>query len=815
MSRPIWQWRRNNARGRRVAAAHPVWVVVLLSALPLGLRATPAAVAAAASVDTVAGPDVEGETWLAVQLDPREPAQAFLALRRGDRWWVRGQELRHWRLRLPMATPLIYREEPWYGLDDLPGLVFSIDAATQMLVMQIPPELFDDTVIAAQAGYLVPMPSPPGGFFNYDVAVERRGGVTRTNALLELGFFKGADALLGSFLVRDQGNGRSLKRLDTTWTQDRPASRTSLRLGDAITGATGWARSVRFGGIQWATNFDTQPTLVTYPQPGFTGEAVLPSTVDLYINDALRSRQNVPAGPFTLQDLPVMTGQGELSLVVRDVLGRERVISAPYYASPRLLRAGLHDYSYEIGFVRNDYGLVSNDYRQFAAVGTHRLGLSDRFTGEAHLEVLREQQTFGLGSVLQWADAGVFNASLAASHGDDGVGGLAALGFQRQTRSLSFGGSVQLASPGFRQLGLGSVRRWQERYDDRDDSPLAEDVDRQAPRMTSQLFVSLSTHRGTLGLSHVRQDYRDEEDVELISASYSLSIRHLGFFRFALLRTLVPQSLTSLSLQFTVPLGERTSGSIEARREGGDQQTTVAVQRNLPAGSGYGYRVLASAGEPNRGEASVSLQNDIGRYSLEAANYAGEDGLRANASGGVVVLGGSAYLSRHVDDSFAVVKVPGYPNVRVYADNQVVAVTDGHGDALLPRLRPYQKNPIRIEQADLPMDAQIDAIGLDAIPYDRSGIVLPFPIRRSRGGTLTILLDDGQPLPAGAQVQVAGQLQASPVGLRGQVYLTGLAAHNALLVTWGEQHCQFDAAFPASDDALPDLGSFLCTGVVP
>ena len=62
-----------------------------------------------------------------------------------------------------------------------------------------------------------------------------------------------------------------------------------------------------------------------------SGEAVLPSTVDLYVDNELRMRREVPSGPFSIQDLPVMTGQGDARLVVRDILGREQVITQPFY----------------------------------------------------------------------------------------------------------------------------------------------------------------------------------------------------------------------------------------------------------------------------------------------------------------------------------------------------------------------------------------------------------------------------------------------------------------------------------------------------
>ncbi len=136
-----------------------------------------------------------------------------------------------------------------------------------------------------------------------------------------------------------------------------------------------------------------------------------------------------------------------------------------------------------------------------------------------------------------------------------------------------------------------------------------------------------------------------------------------------------------------------------------------------------------------------------------------------------------------------------------------------------PSLRAYQKSTVRIEQADLPFDAQIDAVQLDAVAYFRSGLLLKFPVKRSRGALLTVVLENGEPLPAGAQAQIIGDNvednEVFPTGMRGEVYLTGLATSNRLRVTWREQSCEFMLPFPESTEPLPHLGTYICTGVEP
>jgi outer membrane usher protein len=172
-------------------------------------------------------------------------------------------------------------------------------------------------------------------------------------------------------------------------------------------------------------------------------------------------------------------------------------------------------------------------------------------------------------------------------------------------------------------------------------------------------------------------------------------------------------------------------------------------------------------------------------------------------------------FSRRLTDSFALVHVPGIPNVRVYADNQLAGVTDANGDVIIPRMRAYQRNPIRIEQADLPFDAQFSNLELEAVPYYRSGYELNFAIKRSRGALFTLVLADGKPMPAGALVQINGAGEAFPVALRGEVFITGLEDNNRLRAAWRGQSCEFAVAYPKTEEPLPNLGSFTCSGVTP
>jgi len=734
------------------------------------------------------------ELWRAVSINRQDLGVALLIRRSDGALLARGSDFERWRLKLPQVEPLWRRGEPYYPFDALPGITYEADESSQTLAIQAPPELFLPTSLFAAPRLPVPMLPPPGAFLNYDFIAERVVGETRLNGLLELGAFNNAGVGTATVLGRDLGGHAQWIRLETTWTRDQPGALASLRLGDAISRPGAWGRPVRFGGVQWTTNFAVRPGFVTFPLPSVAGEAALPSSVDLFINDALRVREALPPGPFTLPQLPVVTGEGELRVVVRDLLGREQVLRERYYASPRLLRPGLTDFSYQAGFVRSNFGRESNEYGRALAAATYRTGFSERFTGELSAELLQAQQTLGASGTFLWNPLGVFTLSAAASRRDSRDGALAAIEFERQSRNFSMSLRTQAASAGFAQLGLPPGER--------------------APVRLSEARLGFPLWgRGNVGLGYVEQDHRDRPDVRLASLSYQVNAGRgsllVSAFRVETFDG-ARRAERVLAVTFTLPLDAHTSASLSGVRQDGRNDGTFQMQRNLPAGEGVGYRLLARSGTAELVQAGVSVQDRVGTYTAEAARSGGEMAYRLGAAGGVAWLDGRPFLARRLTESFAVVRVGEYPGVQIYADNQPVARTDAHGSALVPRLRPYDRNALRIEQADLPLEAEIGAIEREAVPYYRSGLVVSFPVRPAHGALLRLILEDGVSPPPGAQVRVEDRAERFPVGFDGEVYLTGLAATNRARAEWQDRRCEFELRLSESKEPVPDLGTVLC-----
>ena len=736
------------------------------------------------------------ELLLEVHLNEQDEQESVLFLQTPSGELLAGaDDLRKWRVLLPKTPPLSYEGADFYPLSAIRGSHYRIDVSTQTIFITIPPAGFEGTVIGGfYPGSGKPTPSPLGGFLNYNLFASRpSGGATTTNAFMELGLFNAWGVATSSYLGNElDGPARQWVRLETTFTQDHPEDRASFRMGDAITDGGMTGLDTRFGGLQYATNFATQPGLVTVPLPSMSASAAVPSTVQLYVNGVLQRTQQVEPGPFTVPQVPVASGPGLITLVVTDLLGRRQVITAPFYAASSLLTKGLDDFSFSLGRERQEFGVESNDYGPTMGSMMFRRGYTDSFTGEVRAEAAPGQQTLGAGGFFGVAQSGIFNLAAAASHSPLGDGALGQVGYQAIGTTLNAGINLQFASPHFTQLGYlpGTA----------------------APRLqaSGNLGASLG-EAGSVSVSYIHTDDPILGETRLAIANYTKSLGQAGFLSLNLVHDLSGGTGNSLYLSWTLPLSAQRSATFGVSHQAGATTPFAQLQQSLPAGTGFGYMVASQFGKDAASQGSLDYQNDVGTYDLSAFRVGGQTLSTADIAGGIGFLGGDVFASRQITDSFAVVEVPGQPDVDVYSQNQVVAHTDSSGYAVIPRLNAYQDNHIGYDPRNLSLDTDIGDATTDVVPYYRSGVLVKFQVKKIKGVTFTVKLPDGSFLPAGAEIFAPDQGEPFPVGYDGGAYVTGLSGEARLKADWADQECEFTVTVPDdSKDPLPDLGVFTC-----
>ena len=740
-------------------------------------------------------------------------------------FWI--GDLTRWRFQTPPPdTAVVFEGQtyyPAYAIAQSPPL---IDQSKLTLMIEAKPQAFLPTTrISRYANLPPPVRSGPGGFVNYDLFTSNTVGYSQHSGQFELGYFNNYGVGINTFLVRNTDTGTTDTRLDTTWTIDFPEKMQSIRLGDEISSPGTWGRAVRFGGIQYGTNFTTQPGFITYPMRGAKGEAILPSTVDVFINNALVSRQTVPPGPFAINNLPIVTGSGEVNLVIRDLLGREQLITEPFYASQVLLKKDLEVFSYEMGLVRNNYASESNNYSAWIFSENYRKGLSDLFTGELHTEFMADHLTSGIGGDYLLQDIGTLSSYLAASYGKTGSnyispssspfnpnlpstnisdslsntsGSLILFGFDRLSRPWSVGVRSQWASTGFTEVGQQSNQF--------------------SPSNLLTTNLSYTTQAlGSLNLGYMSQVNRDMASSRIATIGWGISLSRYGFLSISALRDLASDNGTTIFSIYSIPLGNSTNASAttQTRRGSGTANTNdlaAVLQKSVPLGEGFGY--LLQARNDGSSLATYTQQTNLGTYSVAVTSDQLQTSTSLDANGGIAILGKDLFMSRRLDQSFAVAKIPDYPGINVLVDNQIAAKTDSRGEALIPRLRAYDRNEITVNPFDFPLDAKILSVKIEAVPYYRSGLQVKFPIERSNAATFTVQLEDGSFLPEGAEVQVDNLVEHYKVGADGAVYVSNLSRLTKLHAYWFNQNCAFELRFMKSSDPLPDLGVVICKGIV-
>ena len=760
---------------------------------------------------------------VALNSDGPESGETIIVLRGSDGvLFLDEDEFARLRLRLPPTAPENHDGRRYYAPSAIKGCTVAIDEARQRAVISAPSSAFETTHLnAAAPHHPSTTPASPGGFLDYQLSAQQIEGQTSGGVLGEFGAFAGAGVLTNSMVGRYDDSQQQLIRLDTTYTREFPGQLQTVSVGDAISDPGAWGNAVRFAGVRWSHDFTLRPDLVTTPLLTAGGTATVPSSVDVFVNNQLATSSQVPAGPFVIDRLPTVTGTGDVNVVVRDALGREQVISQSFYTSPSLLAQGLTQYSVDVGSVRNNYALASDDYGTTLAEGTYRQGITDYFTLETHAEYQADYaHAAGLSAALGIGKVGVL--SLTAANGGDsgGSGWLSGVGVEHRGTRVSFVASSLWATGNFAQVGQA----------------LEPDM---RLRQRDLLQAGLDMGRaGTLSLAFVRQTYRDSPEQETLSLTHTLNIGRFGFLNLTVSRTHSPgesstaalvssttglpdaigppvssaaQDSTSGYLMWVLPLSGRRSTSVQAiggRGSGAPQNEVIgSIAESPPIGPGSGYRLSASTA--GNYDAEWQQQFHAIDVQVEAARNDGVEGRNVYASGALVLLDGDLGATRTVTNSFAVVDVGGLPNVPVYVENQLTTQTDSSGKALLYNLRPYEANHISIQPEDLPLDTTIASSSTVLAPPSHSGVVARFPVERVRGGTFKLATDDGKPVPAGAVVKFNGN--EFPVVLDGTVYVTGYDHGTAGEAYWANGRCVFRLEPPPSDDPLPDLGTIRCS----
>jgi outer membrane usher protein len=589
-------------------------------------------------------------------------------------------------------------------------------------------------------------------------------------------------------------------RLNSTWSYGDAASLVTYRAGDIVSGGLGWTRPIRLGGLQAQRSFSLRPDLVTMPLPAFSGTAGVPSAVDVFVNNVRTFSQQVPVGPFQISNLPVVSGSGTQTLVLRDATGRETVTSQQFYATPVLLRQGLYDFSAESGFRRYSFGVASDDYDgDFVASASLRGGLSDEITAEGHAEAGAGVTNGGIGTAFALRGLGVGSVAVAGSNSGGKQG-------------------AQLAASVEFDFGIMRLfARGQQTFRDYTDlagSPastalpgLPPAFNAQPPRQLAQatLSIPMAANASSLSLSvtHIRDDFEAGQNILGLTWAGKVfrdaSMFVNGFADMGAGRNVGMTAGITFSPR---PDISAQAGVSNNNHSVGSDVEFVKTQPNEP--DTYGWRVRDLEGALPDREALFSYRTQAARVAVGGQQFGSSSMATGEIEGAVVVANGGVFLANRIDDAFAVVDV-GAPGVNVAYENRLAGQTNADGQLLVPHLRSNESNVLSIDPNNLPTNAVVPRTKMAVVPSSRGAVVADFGVS-TKGSPMLITLQDesGRSIMVGSRVTVDGMAAALTVGYDGKVYLQD-APQNLKLRVERADGTGCVATLVASKSTVPEL----------
>lgn len=673
--------------------------------------------------------------------------------------------------RKPDGAVTLVEGEPFQSLQSLVGVDFVYDENTLSLLVTASPDLLAMKVIdfKSSSAQKVYYPKDSSLFLNYgfDYQAGNSFSFASLNFANQLGVRKNDFLFLSdSNFISDKSRAR-LVRLQSAIIKDDRKELQRFVAGDFFASSGELGSALNLGGISFSKIYRIDPYFVNYPTVNFSGQVALPSEANIYLNGMQVKTEKLSPGQFELRNMSYYGGAGVVDIVIKDMFGREQRLQYPfYYGDSFLLKQGLHEYSYNLGFIRERFGIESNRYSKPAFSGFHRYGVSDTHTLGFMAEAKKDLYNLGYRATLLPGRVGIFSLALAGSTGrgsNTGGGGIATYLYQ------GFHTGARLSLAGFT----------------RDYSNIAMETVLEKTKYQASAGVSYhSKVFGSLSFDYTTTTKYVGQDLQVATIGYNRSLtRDMSLT--AIYKRNKRQDYSNdffVSLNYTPKFDLFFSASHETIK---DMKTDlVDVQKNPPVGEGLGYRaslIKSDFGKETTYSLSPSLQYNA-RYGIYRGDYTNVttsaqtlEQYHLSVSGALVYAGKTFGLTRPVYDSFGLVQVGNLEGVKVLLNSQEVGVTDSSGKLFIPSLGSYYQNQVGISDKEIPIDYYLSQVVKLVSPPLRSGSCINFAAKKLQSimGILKIKVDGAiNPLELyEISLLVQGREVTFPTGTGGEFYL--------------------------------------------
>lgn len=608
-------------------------------------------------------------------------------------------------------------------------------------------------------------------------------------------------------------------RLDSSLTW-RPADlQLAGSAGDALSVTTPWlgqARSYRFGGLQFGSDFGGTPGWSSVVVPSVTGTAQAQSTIDIYLNGQRTYRTNTSGGEFSVVLPSGATGSGA-TVVVTDVTGRTVLLPVEVpLADAQLLRQGLLLWSGGVGGPRFGYGDPHSTYaRKLYGYADARYGAFDRATLMLHAEGGAGLAEMEAGADIAVASRIALHASFAASRAAGRRGGAAHLGITiAGPWALNFQAATSRTFGQFDDVVSVSGRDFARRH--HADPELSEPA-------SSELAARLSwqpSNRFSLAASYQSNRYSESAPVGFVAltANYQpmqgvptfLNIsRALGGARETTI--LAGVSFSFGAARAAVSGGWNSGATGLGAGSSGGATSTFNASQNLGDNVGdIGWNAFAArSAAANFASASAELRTSYGIPGVVVQNNGDVTTGYATLRGSAGIVGMHPFVADPMTSGIIIADV-GQSGIPVQVNGDERGPTSWiDGKMATPSAVPGVPQRVTIDTDRLSMEAVATETEQVLVLRNSGASVASFGVRSVSSSALVSVLVNGAAPPVGSTLSSASS--SAPVSKEGRAYLPSLAPNEVLRLEMPDgRTCRVATQFDGAGGVGRKLGPFRC-----
>ncbi|SFH75030.1 Outer membrane usher protein FimD/PapC [Collimonas sp. OK307] len=541
------------------------------------------------------------------------------------------------------------------------------------------------------------------------------------------------------------------------------------------------------------------------PSARINGLAQSQARVEVRQNGALLYTTVVPPGPFSFEDVPLLSSSRDVDVHIIEENGATQHLTIPAASLEIGSQGGAPGYSFAVGKVRTFGSGDSELGAPVVAAGSAAWKSGLASTTSVGLLASKDFVSGGVGLDNNWVSHGM-STQLQGSHarreGVRGAQARVAWRGQLYDAGLSTSVSVSQRTAGYRELGdtFDTFAMQQDDY-----------LQRYESRYRTQLSGSVSWRHdkiGGLNLSYTGSSFFNGRNSQQMSASWSKSIGNANV-SLNLQRDMtadthrgnINKPRNQVYLSVSMPLGNprhqrRVYTSVSGAE--GRQRATVGYSERINEYASYNLSTnYDTRTKDNDISANLALLPRYARTNLMySRSSTGSNNTSIQVQGGIAAHANGLTASPYpIQDTFGIVKVGDVGGVKI--DSPAGPVwTDFVGQAVLPQLLAYNKSRVVLTTKGLPRNIDI-VNGIKEVNSSRGAVAqIDFEVIKTRRMLLNITTLD-KALPKGASVLDADGNFLTIVLGKQKIFLNNVPAALPLMVETDKGSCLLDFKVPA------------------